>query len=194
MPKPRCIIITGRPGSGKTTLAQQLAAKLSLPLISRDVLKEGYVNTYGISHNELPDNTNSIVTEFFFEIVGQYLSGKVSVIIEAAFQHKLWAHYFQKIEMLSIPSMILCELEPKLAAERHLQRGLADSRREFFHGDARVTHFRETGKVLSPEIYVAPELEVPTMKVSTIKDYDPPIEEIIAFMLNGTGRYAEKLI
>ncbi len=42
--QPKCIIVTGRPASGKTTLAWILVKKLNLPLISRDALKEGYVN------------------------------------------------------------------------------------------------------------------------------------------------------
>ena len=43
--KPKCIIITGQPGSGKTTLAKKLGERLWMPVISRDEIKEGYVNT-----------------------------------------------------------------------------------------------------------------------------------------------------
>jgi SpoVK/Ycf46/Vps4 family AAA+-type ATPase len=41
--KPKCIIITGRAGSGKTTLAKKLGECLWMPVISRDEIKEGYV-------------------------------------------------------------------------------------------------------------------------------------------------------
>ena len=51
--KPMCIIVTGRPGSGKTTLSKKLARRLWMPVISRDEIKEGYVNTYGVRHDEL---------------------------------------------------------------------------------------------------------------------------------------------
>src|SRR5438874_4490521 len=88
--KPKCIIITGRPGSGKTTFAKKLGKRLWMPVISRDEIKEGYVNTFGVKHDQLPKDTDLVVTNFFFEIVDQYLAGGVSIIIEAAFQRKVW--------------------------------------------------------------------------------------------------------
>src|ERR1044072_5449600 len=88
--KPQCIIVTGRAGSGKTTLAKKLGLRLSMPVISRDEIKEGYVNTYGVKHDELPNDTNGRITDLFFAIVNYYLAGRVSVVIEAAFQHQVW--------------------------------------------------------------------------------------------------------
>lgn len=53
--RPKCVLLTGRPGSGKTTLADKLSKQLYLPKISRDEFKEGYVNTFDVRHNELPE-------------------------------------------------------------------------------------------------------------------------------------------
>ncbi|HJX91522.1 MAG TPA: AAA family ATPase [Pyrinomonadaceae bacterium] len=89
--KPKCIIVTGRPGSGKSTLARKLGERLWMPVLSRDEIKEGYVNTYGVKHTQLPPNTNGLVTDVFFSLVNQYLAGNVSVVIEAAFQHEVEA-------------------------------------------------------------------------------------------------------
>src|SRR3954452_9574772 len=88
MSKPRCIVITGRAGAGKTTLAKVLGKHLWLPVISRDEIKEGYVNTFGVKHDQLPTDTDLVVTNFFFDVVNKYLMHNVSIIIEAAFQHK----------------------------------------------------------------------------------------------------------
>ena len=68
-------------GSGKTSLSKKLAERLWMPVISRDEIKEGYVNTHGVKHDQLPPDTNSVVTNFFFEIANQYLAGKISVVI-----------------------------------------------------------------------------------------------------------------
>ncbi|MBA4125068.1 MAG: hypothetical protein H0X72_21705 [Acidobacteria bacterium] len=39
--KPKCIIVTGRAGAGKTTLSKKLGRQLWMPVISRDEIKEG---------------------------------------------------------------------------------------------------------------------------------------------------------
>ena len=44
------IIVNGLPGSGKTTLASQLAASLSLPLFRRDAIKETLADALTASH------------------------------------------------------------------------------------------------------------------------------------------------
>ena len=177
--KPKCIIVTGRPGSGKTTLAKKLAERLWMPVISRDEIKEGYVNTCGVKHDHLPPETNGLVTNLFFDLVNQYLAGQISVVIEAAFQHKVWESRMPQIMELASPLIVLCSIDGEVAAKRHLQRGLENPSREFYHGDKRVAHYRETGEVLPPDIYIAPELGVPTIQVATDEEYIPDIAEIV---------------
>jgi predicted kinase len=177
--KPNCIIVTGRPGSGKSTLARKLGERLWMPVISRDQIKEGYVNTYGVKHDELPPNTNGLVSDLFFGIVNQYLARNISVIAEAAFQHRVWEPRMPKIRELASVRIVLCTVEESLAGKRHLQRGLENPEREFYHGDQRVVHYRQTGELSSPESYAAPEFNVPTIQVSTDGEYVPDIDEIV---------------
>ena len=63
----------------------------------RDEIKEGYVNTFGIRHDELPPDSNRVVTELFFSLVDQYLKGNISIVIEAAFQHHVWEPRMAKL-------------------------------------------------------------------------------------------------
>ena len=150
-----------------------------MPVISRDEIKEGYVNTHGVKHDQLPLDTNAVVSGFFFELVNQYLGGQVSVVVEAAFQHKVWEPRMPTILELSSPFIIVCSVDGMVAARRHLQRGLADPNREFYHGDKRVEVYRETGEMAPPGDYAAPDFDVPTMHVSTEGEYSPSMDEIV---------------
>ena len=177
--KPKCIIVTGRPGSGKNTLANKLATALWVPLVSRDEIKEGYVNTFGVRHDELPPDANGRATELFFGLVNEYLAGNVSVVIEAAFQHKVWEPRMPEIVRLASPFMILCSIDDSVAVRRYLERGLADPNREYYHGDNMVVHYRNTGELLPYASYTEPKFDVPSIEVSTDGEYVPGIEEIV---------------
>ena len=177
--KPKCIIVTGRAAAGKTTLSRKLGQELRMPVISRDEIKEGYVNTFGVKHDQLPADTDGIVSNFFFDVVAQYLTNQVSVIIEAAFQHRVWEPRMPRIVELSLPLMIICSVDEEIAAQRHLQRGLVDPRRQFYHEDKRVSLYRATGGIGTPKPYVAPNFNVTTIYVSTANDYSPSLDEIV---------------
>ena len=79
MLKPYLIIITGRPGSGKTTLAKKINEEFYMPLISRDQIKEGYVHTCGIKHADLPQDTNKIATDIFFDTLKLLINNNMTL-------------------------------------------------------------------------------------------------------------------
>jgi len=180
--RPHCIIITGRPGSGKTTLAGELCKTLYLPKISRDEIKEGYVNTFGVKHDRLPKDTNRVVNQVFFETILTLLNGQVSIVVEAAFEHKQWDHIVPQILAITRPSILICDVGAELSAQRHLERGLANPAREFYHGDKRVAFFRKTGKCEPGGAYNPPDYDVPILSVSTADGYAPELDTIVEFV------------
>src|SRR3990167_4518989 len=104
--KPKLIIVTGRPGSGKTTLAKKFCELVKLPVFCRDEFKEGYVNTFEMHHKNLAADTNKVVTDTFFETIEFLLSKNMSLIAEAAFQHQVWEVLFKKVSSLSDVSVV----------------------------------------------------------------------------------------
>ena len=125
-----------------------------MPLVSRDEIKEGYVNTFGVKHDELLPDANARATDTFFELVHEHLTRKTTFII-------------------------LCLVDDEIAARRYLERGLADQDREFYHGDNMVVHYRRTGEILPYASYIPPSFELPTLKVLTDGEYVPSIEGIM---------------
>lgn len=178
MPKPYLLVVTGRPGAGKTTFSRELGKQLFLPVISRDEIKEGYVHTFGKRHSELPEDTNKTVNEIFFGTIGRLLSSNVSLIAEAAFQHKLWAPQLEQLKGKARMFLLICKVsDDRVALERFVNRGLDNPLREYFHGDKGVDLARK-GVKLEVSPYDEPRLDVPTFHIDTTSDYDPSIDEL----------------
>jgi energy-coupling factor transporter ATP-binding protein EcfA2 len=185
--KPKCIIVTGRPGAGKSTLSKELAKLLYLPVISRDEIKEGYVNTFGVRHDALPPDSNGIATEIFFETVSFLLARKISLIVEAAFQHHVWQTRIDNLAASARVCFVICSVESDVAAHRHLHRGLNDPKREFYHGDKRVAVYRQSGILESPGDYETPAFDLPTIEVSTLDGYSPALNTVRDFLASSTA-------
>ena len=76
--------------------------------------------------------------------------------------------------------VVHCSVDPGIARARHIERGLADPRRERFHDDRPVRAARE-GRDLPIGDFVALNLDVPTLTVDTSDGYRPALENIVAF-------------
>ena len=172
MNRPILIVVTGRPGSGKTTLAERLAKDAHLPLVSRDAVKEGYVHTQGVSHAQLPDG-NLAATDLFFRTIEVLLDGGASLVAEAAFQHRLWSARLQPLLEKARIAVVLCQPgDGRTAYGRYLLRREAEPWRAYFHGDE--------GEVQdAPPPYDPPRLDAPTFLVDTADGYSPDVESLL---------------
>ena len=177
MTKPYLLVVTGRPGSGKTTFARELGRKIFMPIISRDQIKEGYVHTFGKCHTDLPDNTNKITTDIFFDTIMNMLANNISLIAEAAFQHKVWATMLEKYISIARVYLLICKVDDKVALERFIRRGLENPLREYFHGDSGVNLAR-LGVEVTVSPYDEPRIDVPIFYIDTSGEYIPSIKEL----------------
>ena len=167
--KPYLLVVTGRPGAGKTSFAKALGNEMWMPVISRDQIKEGYVHTQNKSHSQLPVETNGIVNEIFFGTIMKLIEGGVSVIVEAAFQHKLWSAMLKDFTDKVNLRVFICTVEDNVAHERFLNRKSENKEREYFHGD----------NIAGVSTYEAPRLDVPTFFVDTTDGYVPSVKDLV---------------
>lgn len=184
MTMPYLIVVTGRPGSGKTTFSKELSKQFYLPIISRDELKEGYVRTFQKQDSELPIDTNKVVFEIFFNTITSLLSANVSIIVEAAFQHKLWVPQLEMLKNKSKIFLLICKVDDKIAVNRYIRRGLDNPMREYFHGDKGIDLVRK-GFEPSRDPYDEPRLDVPTFHIDTTGEYNPSIDTLRTNILGG---------
>lgn len=81
---PHLIVVSGPPASGKTTVALQLAGKLSVPCLSKDLIKESlYSNMPG--HVDEPGMLGVASLDVMFTVAQRILGAGIGVVIEANF-------------------------------------------------------------------------------------------------------------
>jgi predicted kinase len=180
--RPSLIVVTGRPGAGKSTLAYALARAVRCPLLSRDEIKEGLVHAAG-ELGEPGGEAQRRATDAFFDALRVLLDRGVTVVAEAAFQHHVWAPRLEPLTESARVRLVLCEVPPEVARTRHVERGLADPAREQFHHDHVVRVARAGGdwRALPIGEYEPPRLNLPTLVVDTAAGYRPAFEAIVAF-------------
>ena len=137
MKRPSVLIITGAPAAGKTTLARGLAQELSLPLVSKDDIKETLFDTLGWSDDEAWAKQLGIASwNLLYQHAEHLLAAAISLITESNFEARFaderWLamqerHSFQSIQLL-------CWANDRLMTERYLAR-IADGSRHPGHVD-----------------------------------------------------------
>jgi predicted kinase len=83
--RPLLVIVSGAPGSGKTTMGARLARELRLPHLNRDLVRDGLCMTDGDDQAVATDRASRI----WLSVVQQYLDAGVSHVIDQTFYRGL---------------------------------------------------------------------------------------------------------
>jgi len=174
MTKPLLLAITGRPGVGKTTIAQALALQLGWPVVQRDACMAGYV--YRRPGTRLP---HQHVNAAFFSIMTTLLQYQVSCIVEAAFQHPRWEAPLTTASLHADVIVVRCHIPYAIALARMQTRLLRDPLRQVVHRDEDYIMQQQATIALE---WVPVDLAFPTVDVDALQSVETNVATILAFV------------
>ena len=120
---PTLVVVSGPPGSGKTSLAHAIAQALPCPAICRDEIKEGMAHAQGPGfQGRHGDPLTQRTLPLFFEVVRVLIEAGVTVVAEAAFQDPRWRPELEPLSELAQLRIIRCHVDPAVSFERAARR------------------------------------------------------------------------
>ena len=180
---PTLVVVSGPPGSGKTTLAHKIAAAVGCPAICRDEIKEGMVHAAPGPVDELNLRTLPV----FFGVLELLLSAGVSTVAEAAFQDRLWRPGLEPLGGLARIRVLHCTVSAEVALDRVLRRGQQSPLRRA-HADPGPDDPRAAAEHGQRHLaFDRVRLPAPQLEVDTTDGYRPALSQLVAFVNAGSA-------
>jgi predicted kinase len=176
--RPRLVIVGGAPGTGKTTLARELAARLALPLIAKDDVKEAIADALGTGDVARSRELGAAAFEVMRAVARRSLAGGASVMLESNFHIERSAKLLRELVGMSEARIVVCRTSDTARRERFAGRAAGGGRHPV-HLDAFVLESQ-----WEDASFFDLDLGVPTLAVDTTATYAPDLDAIVAFLLN----------
>lgn len=178
-PLPTLVVVSGPPGSGKTTLAHKIALAVGCPAVCRDEIKEGMVHaTRGFASGP-GDELSRRALPTFFGVLELLLGGGVTTVAEAAFQDRLWRPGLEPLQNLAQLRIVHCTVDADVAFQRNLRRRENDPLRQA-HADPGPQDAAKHAQ--GHNAFDRVSVDVPWIEVDTTDGYRPWLSEIVAFV------------
>jgi predicted ABC-type ATPase len=163
MPRPLLVLISGHPGSGKTTLGRVLSDAMHLPHINRDRIRAGWQHT----HDRAIDDPRH-AWEVFAQAIELYAANGISLVVDQTLYTGMEPEITERF--VPIASVVNVHCRCPHAYERWVEKVRVHEGWE----EVNERVLRETHKFTDPLA-----LGVPLLEVETSDGYDPPLDELI---------------
>jgi predicted kinase len=183
-PIPTLVVVSGPPGSGKTTLAHAIAKEIPCPAICRDEIKEGMAHGRPDFQGGPGDPLTARATPLFFEVLRILLEGGVTVVAEAAFQDRLWRPGLEPLAELAQIRIVQCRVDHAVSFDRAVRRSADNEHRRRAHGDSTLGK-RAEDWAQALESFDRVSVDAPSIDVDTTDGYAPDLAAIVEFVRRG---------
>ncbi|WP_267465816.1 AAA family ATPase [Nocardia cyriacigeorgica] len=177
---PVMTVVSGPPGSGKTSLARALAERVGIPAIIRDEIKQGMVAAAAPTSDGDYDDLDMPVLHTFFDVLAVLARGGVSAVAEAAFQDRLWRPNLLRLAEFAEIRIIHCTAPQQVLHDRIAHRAEHDTHRAA-HNDASLLAAIAAGTGTA-ESFISVTMDVAQMTVNTTDGYEPGLDAIARFV------------
>ena len=163
---PLVVIVAGAPGSGKTSLARHLAAALSLPLFTKDNIKETLFDTLGWGDREWSRKLGTASVALLFGCMEAELAAGRAFIVESNFHPAQANDDFRALRARYAfrPCVVYCHAEEAVLMARFAARaGSAD--RHPGHVDQQ--NYDEVAGAIRRGMYGPPDIGGTVIRVDT---------------------------
>jgi predicted kinase len=176
---PTLVVVSGPAGTGKTTLAHEIARAVGCPAICRDEIKEGMVHATPGFVPAPGDELTMRTLPTFFGVLGLLLRAGVTTVAEAAFQDRAWRPGLESLRGLAQVRVVHCVADADVTLERTLRRRAENPLRRA-HADPGPLD--AAAHAVGHNTFDRISVDAPWIEVDTMDGCKPGLVEIVAFV------------
>ena len=179
MSAPLLVIVGGAPGTGKTTLARELARRLHVAILAKDEIKEVLGDTLGVGDRARSRELGAAAYAVMWAVARRTLDADASIVVEANFSRDRSRDELHRLAVGTDAVIVLCRSDAATRRERFAAR----SDRHPVHLDTEILANEWPADDSAFDI----DIGIPRLLVDTTNGYDPALDAITAWVSSKGG-------